>query len=44
MSRPTIVLAEDHPHVAEQLQKLLSTAFDVVAVREPAAHESVGRS
>jgi len=32
MSRPTIVLAEDHPHVAEQLQKLLSTAFDVVAV------------
>jgi len=32
MNRPTIVLAEDHPHVAEQLQKLLSTAFDVVAV------------
>jgi DNA-binding NarL/FixJ family response regulator len=32
MNRPTIVLAEDHPHVAEQLRRLLSSAFDVVAV------------
>jgi DNA-binding NarL/FixJ family response regulator len=32
MNRPTIVLAEDHPNVAEQLHKLLSSAFDVVAV------------
>jgi DNA-binding NarL/FixJ family response regulator len=32
MDRPTIVLAEDHPNVAEQLRRLLSTAFDVVAV------------
>jgi DNA-binding NarL/FixJ family response regulator len=32
MNRPTIVLAEDHPNVAEQLHKLLSAAFDVVAV------------
>jgi DNA-binding NarL/FixJ family response regulator len=32
MTRPTIVLAEDHPNVAEQLRKLLATAFDVVAV------------
>jgi DNA-binding NarL/FixJ family response regulator len=32
MSRPTIILAEDHPNVAEQLLRLLSTAFDVVAV------------
>jgi DNA-binding NarL/FixJ family response regulator len=32
MSRPTIVLAEDHPNVAEQLRRLLATAFDVVAV------------
>jgi DNA-binding NarL/FixJ family response regulator len=32
MNRPTIVLAEDHPNVAEQLHKLLSDAFDVVAV------------
>jgi DNA-binding NarL/FixJ family response regulator len=32
MSRPTIILADDHPHVAEQLQRLLSDAFDVVSV------------
>lgn len=32
MNRPTIVLAEDHPHVAEQLSRLLGSAFDVVAV------------
>jgi len=32
MPRPTIVLAEDHPHVAEQLRRLLSTCFDVLAV------------
>jgi DNA-binding NarL/FixJ family response regulator len=32
MNRPTIVLAEDHPNVAEQLRKLLGAAFDVVDV------------
>jgi DNA-binding NarL/FixJ family response regulator len=32
MSRPKIILAEDHPNVAEQLQRLLSGAFDIVAV------------
>jgi len=32
MNRPTIVLAEDHPNVAEQLHKLLAAAFDVVDV------------
>ena len=32
MNRPTIVLAEDHPNVAEKLQKLLAHSFDVVAV------------
>jgi DNA-binding NarL/FixJ family response regulator len=32
MNRPTIILAEDHPNVAEQLRKLLSSAFEVVAV------------
>jgi DNA-binding NarL/FixJ family response regulator len=32
MNRPTIVLAEDHPNVAEQLQRLLADSFDVVAV------------
>jgi len=32
MNRPTIVLAEDHPNVAEQLHKLLADSFDVVAV------------
>lgn len=29
---PTVVLAEDHPHVAEQLRRLLAADFDVVAV------------
>ncbi len=32
MNRATIVLAEDHPSVAQQLRKLLGSAFDVVAV------------
>ncbi|MGH8174179.1 MAG: response regulator [Rhodanobacteraceae bacterium] len=32
MSRPTIILAEDHADVADQLRRLLSDAFDVVAV------------
>jgi DNA-binding NarL/FixJ family response regulator len=32
MNRPTIVLAEDHPNVAEQLRRLLGATFDVVAV------------
>jgi len=32
MNRPTIVLAEDHAHVAAQLRRLLDSAFDVVAV------------
>jgi DNA-binding NarL/FixJ family response regulator len=32
MNRHTIILAEDHPSVAEQLHKLLSAAFDVVDV------------
>jgi DNA-binding NarL/FixJ family response regulator len=32
MNRPTIVLAEDHSNVAEQLRKLLADSFDVVAV------------
>lgn len=32
MNRPTIVLAEDHPNVAEQLRRLLSGTFDVLAV------------
>jgi DNA-binding NarL/FixJ family response regulator len=32
MTRPTIILAEDHPNVAEQLRKLLADSFDVVAV------------
>ena len=32
MNRPTIVLAEDHPNVAEQLHRLLADSFDVVAV------------
>lgn len=30
--RPTVVLAEDHPHVAEQLRRLLAGDFEVVAV------------
>jgi len=32
MNRPTIVLAEDHAHIAQQLNRLLSDSFDVVAV------------
>ena len=32
MKRATVVLAEDHPNVAEQLRKLLAGTFDVVAV------------
>lgn len=32
MNRPRIILAEDHPNVAEQLRRLLESAFDVVAV------------
>lgn len=32
MNRPTIVLAEDHAHVAAQLRRLLDSAFDVIAV------------
>jgi len=32
MNRPTIILAEDHPNVAEQLRRLLGSDFDVVAV------------
>jgi DNA-binding NarL/FixJ family response regulator len=32
MPRPTIVLAEDHPNVAEQLRRLLSQSFEVIAV------------
>jgi DNA-binding NarL/FixJ family response regulator len=32
MNRPTIILAEDHPNVAEQLHRLLGNDFDVVAV------------
>jgi DNA-binding NarL/FixJ family response regulator len=32
MNRPKIILADDHPNVAEQLHRLLSNDFDVVAV------------
>jgi DNA-binding NarL/FixJ family response regulator len=32
MNRPTIILAEDHPNVAEQLRRLLGSNFDVIAV------------
>ncbi|WP_430390050.1 response regulator [Dyella sp. 20L07] len=32
MNRATIVLAEDHPAVAEQLRLLLEESFDVLAV------------
>ena len=32
MSRPRVVLAEDHPNVAEQLRRVLASAYDVVAV------------
>jgi DNA-binding NarL/FixJ family response regulator len=32
MSRPRVLLAEDHPSVAEELRRLLETECDVVAV------------
>ena len=32
MVRPRVLLAEDHPGVAEELRKLLEAEFDVVAV------------
>jgi DNA-binding NarL/FixJ family response regulator len=32
MDRPRILLAEDHPRVADELRKLLEPEFDVVAV------------
>ena len=32
MSRPRVLLAEDHPGVADELRKLLEAEFDVVAV------------
>jgi DNA-binding NarL/FixJ family response regulator len=32
MERPRILLAEDHPRVAEELRRLLASEFDVVAV------------
>jgi DNA-binding NarL/FixJ family response regulator len=32
MSRATIILAEDHPPIAEQMRHLLAEAFDVLAV------------
>lgn len=32
MKRATIILADDHPHVAEQIRQLLDDAFEVVAV------------
>jgi len=32
VDRPRVLLAEDHPAVAEELRRLLSTEFDVVAV------------
>lgn len=32
MNRATIILADDHPHIAIQLHYLLSDAFEVVAV------------
>jgi len=32
MKRATIILADDHPHVAEQIRHLLDDAFEVVAV------------
>ena len=32
MKRATLVLAEDHPPIAEQLRELLGEAFDVLAV------------
>ena len=32
MSRPRVLLAEDHAHVAHELRRLLEVEFDVVAV------------
>jgi DNA-binding NarL/FixJ family response regulator len=32
MSRPRVLLAEDHPRVAQELRRLLEREFDVVAV------------
>jgi DNA-binding NarL/FixJ family response regulator len=32
MKRTTIILADDHPHIAEQIRHLLDDAFEVVAV------------
>ena len=32
MNRPRVLLAEDHPGVAEALRRLLEPEFDVVAV------------
>lgn len=32
MNRPRVLLAEDHPRVADELRKLLEPEFDVVAV------------
>ena len=32
MGRPRILIAEDHPRVAEELRRLLASEFDVVAV------------
>src|SRR5262245_20680871 len=32
MGRPRVLLAEDHPRVAEELRRLLEREFDVVAV------------
>jgi DNA-binding NarL/FixJ family response regulator len=32
MARPRVLLAEDHPRVAEELRRLLEREFDVVAV------------
>jgi DNA-binding NarL/FixJ family response regulator len=32
MGRPRVLLAEDHPHVAEELRRLLEPEFDVAAV------------
>ncbi len=32
MTRPTVVLAEDHPPVAEQIRDVLGAEFDVLAV------------
>jgi DNA-binding NarL/FixJ family response regulator len=32
MSRPRVLLADDHPAVADELRKLLESEFDVVAV------------